>query len=98
MEFKLKRKLQLELRWSDGRSGVIPLDRLRRECPCAGCRQVRTERAGNPLAVITTDVDVAAMTTVEHAELAGNYALKITWKDGHSTGIYDFDLLRRLST
>jgi len=26
----------------------------------------------------------------------GNYAVSLTWKDGHNTGIYPFRLLRRL--
>ena len=33
----------------------------------------------------------------ESASLAGRYALRIVWADGHDTGIYDFPLLRRLS-
>jgi hypothetical protein len=32
---------------------------------------------------------------VEHAELHGAWGLNITWNDGHATGIYPFDLLRR---
>lgn len=96
--FTFKRDERLEIQWSDGRSGAIPLDRLRRECPCAGCRQERTERASNPLTVLPSGRDEAAMIAVDRAELAGNYAIKIVWKDGHNTGIYDFGLLRRLST
>jgi DUF971 family protein len=26
----------------------------------------------------------------------GNYAIQIVWSDGHSTGIYSFDLLRKI--
>ena len=26
----------------------------------------------------------------------GNYAVSLTWQDGHSTGIYSFRLLRQL--
>jgi DUF971 family protein len=29
-------------------------------------------------------------------EQVGNYALGLTWADGHSTGIYSFRLLRTL--
>jgi DUF971 family protein len=29
-------------------------------------------------------------------ELSGNYALKITWSDGHNTGLYRWDYLRSL--
>ena len=27
----------------------------------------------------------------------GNYAIKIIWEDGHSNGIYTFDLVKKLS-
>jgi DUF971 family protein len=37
------------------------------------------------------------MTQAQRLELVGNYALRITWGDGHSAGIYDFDLLRALA-
>jgi DUF971 family protein len=29
-------------------------------------------------------------------EYVGRYALQFYWSDGHSTGIYSFELLRRL--
>jgi DUF971 family protein len=29
-------------------------------------------------------------------EMVGNYAIQPTWDDGHSTGIYAWDYLRRL--
>ncbi len=30
-------------------------------------------------------------------ETVGGYALQPTWADGHATGIYSFDYLRRLN-
>jgi len=33
---------------------------------------------------------------VKHAELVGNYAMKIEWSDGHDSGIYSFQYLREL--
>ena len=36
------------------------------------------------------------MVTVDEAELVGRYALRIRWKDGHDSGVYDFALLRSL--
>lgn len=32
---------------------------------------------------------------LEHAAPVGNYAVSFTWNDGHKTGIYSFDYLRR---
>ena len=31
-----------------------------------------------------------------HVEGVGNYAVSLTWQDGHNTGIYSFRLLRSL--
>lgn len=98
VEFKLERKSRLEIRWSDERRSVISLVELRKACPCADCRQAREERASNPLAVMKPGENAAEMALVRSAELAGNYGLKIVWEDGHSTGIYDFGMLRRLSS
>lgn len=28
--------------------------------------------------------------------MVGAYAIRVYWRDGHSTGMYDFELLRRL--
>ena len=32
---------------------------------------------------------------VEQADLHGAWGLNITWNDGHATGIYPFEMLRR---
>ncbi len=31
-----------------------------------------------------------------HVEEVGSYAIRIDWSDGHGTGIYSFDHLRRI--
>jgi Uncharacterized protein conserved in bacteria len=35
---------------------------------------------------------------LDRFDVVGGYALKFTWADGHSTGIYSFDYLRKLAT
>jgi DUF971 family protein len=32
---------------------------------------------------------------IEEAELVGAWGLSVTWNDGHATGIYPWDALRR---
>ncbi len=34
---------------------------------------------------------------MESVEPVGNYAIRIIWNDGHSTGIYSFAHLRKIS-
>lgn len=62
---------------------------LRLACPCAQCVD---EMSGRPIldpTVVPDDVRPV------HLALVGAYGLKINWSDGHATGIYTFDLLRR---
>lgn len=87
----------LKIRWTDGAQGAIPLASLRKNCPCSGCRAEREDSLKNPLHVMAAKPQLTAQTSVERAELVGSYALRIVWKDGHGTGIYDFGLLRTLS-
>jgi ATP-binding protein involved in chromosome partitioning len=96
IEFDLERGIHLKVRWADGHESVIPLAQLRKACPCASCQLTRRERESNPLAVIQPVQNPQDLVTVEKAELIGNYALRICWKDGHDAGIYDFALLRSL--
>lgn len=95
--FELNRKEGLAIRWSDGMEAMIPLPVLRRVCPCATCRAEREARRLNPLHVLRGPAGGEDSVIVASAELAGNYALRVTWRDGHDTGIYDFGLLRVLS-
>ncbi len=90
---------QLMIRWSDGQQQQIPFRVLRDTCPCASCRTDREEepsvQPAGSLPILTEaqarPLDIAAMKPV------GNYAYNIRFSDGHSTGIFTFELLRGLS-
>ena len=78
---------ELHLRWEDGHSAAFPWRLLRGFCPCAACQghhaqAITFHPAGDP------DLDSIAP--------VGTYALSLGFADGHGTGIYSFDLLRRL--
>jgi DUF971 family protein len=95
----LDRKDGLKIEWADGSSSHYPLAYLRKHCPCATCRTEREECAqpkptGLSLTILPANIDKATQFT--SAQLAGNYAIQITWADGHSTGIYDFRYLRAI--
>ena len=76
----------LEIDFADGHRGVYPHEVLRGYCPCAVCQghqgPVRFVPGGN---LELTDVGEV-----------GDYALRLTWADGHATGIYTFKFLREL--
>ncbi len=96
VELDLERGAALRIRWADGHESRYPLVLLRRACPCAACRAEREARQRNPLHVLPTVASPQDMVTAAQAEIVGNYAFRVRWKDGHDTGIYDFKLLRRL--
>lgn len=81
---------QLEIRWRDGRVDLHNYHTLRCECQCAGCiHEITHERLLNP-------EDVPSDIHIQEMSLVGNYALKILWSDRHDTGLYTWDLLRKL--
>lgn len=98
VDIALDRERSLTIKWADGHTTELPLVRLRQACPCAVCRTSREEagRKQGGLPVQPSAAQAAEMVTAEGAELVGTYAVRILWRDGHRTGIYDFALLRRL--
>ena len=102
----LKKDERLEIDWQDGLRSVYPLTYLRSMCPCALCKQVREGNDPHdispvaprrkPLLTILPGNYSGAIRVV-HAEMVGNYALRIDWSDDHGSGIYSFEYLRELS-
>lgn len=86
----------VRIRWADGHESTFPLSLLRRSCPCAVCRDAREQAARSPLRVVPGGASEQEMVTIRTAELVGHYALRITWRDGHDSGIFDYELLRGL--
>ena len=80
----------VKIKWQDGHESVYPARELRLACPCAGCIDetsgaVRIVAANVPQHVIPLKI-----------ELVGRYAINIEWSDGHRTGIYPFERLRKM--
>ncbi len=96
LEIDLDREKQLRIRWADDRQSICPLPALRRSCPCAACRGEREREAHGGLPVVSGIDSQRDMVYATSAQLVGNYALRLTWRDGHDSGIYDFALLRSL--
>ncbi len=82
---------RLELDWDDGRHASLSAQRLRQECPCAQCVDEWSGKRTLELQSIGPEMEIAELSQV------GNYALSFVFKDQHRTGIYNWELLRRLS-
>lgn len=86
----LKEQQMLEVVWPDLGGSPIPFFELRCGCPCAVCVD---EITGRPLLkpeTIPADIHPRGIGFV------GNYAIRVEWSDGHSTGIFTWERLRDL--
>jgi len=86
---------ELAIKWDDGSESFVPLEKLRRHCPCAGCRG-EMDVMGNvykgPERPLTADsFKLKRLMTV------GTYAVQPLWGDGHSSGLFSFDYLKRVA-
>ena len=84
---------ELALAWKDDTESFLPLDMLRRACPCAHCQ-------GEPDALGRVVRPTQHLTPVSFSlasfSQVGGYALQLAWADGHQSGIYSFHYLRQL--
>lgn len=80
---------ELIVKWED-HPKVFSAQFLRQYCPCAQCV---SEVTGELL--LNRD-RVPADIKISHAEPTGNYAVSLSFSDGHKTGIYAYEFLRRL--
>lgn len=81
----------LYILWKDGHESHYNYLDLRDACPCAGCINEITGEKMLERSSIPQDIHPLG------SEYVGNYALRIHWSDGHSTGLYNFRMLRDLS-
>jgi DUF971 family protein len=79
-----------DINWNDGHFSSYDSWYLRENCPCAGCVEEFTGRRKIVHGSISSSLERVSV------EPVGNYALQFSWSDGHNTGIYSFDYLRRL--
>jgi DUF971 family protein len=85
---------ELAVKWDDGSESFIPLERLRRCCPCAGCKG-EVDIMGNLYKNPERPLTPQAFRLVR-IERVGGYAIQPTWADGHESGIFSFDYLKRV--
>lgn len=90
----------IQIDWKDGHHTSLSTAVLRDECPCAACTGAhgttpQRTNFSNPGAENPFQMYKPAPKMLD-VEAVGNYAIKIYWNDGHSSGIYSYDLLRSL--
>jgi DUF971 family protein len=88
------------IEWKDGHHSAWNFGWLRNACPCATCNEERTHSGrkageakpspGGPLVMYQAPPRPLDVTPV------GKYAIRFKWNDGHESGIYSWDYLRRV--
>ncbi len=85
---------EVAIAWSDGVETFFPMERLRAASPSAeniGERDILGHLHGGNGPKHFPGVTVLGW------EPVGNYALRFTFSDGHGSGLYTHDYLRRLA-
>jgi DUF971 family protein len=89
----------LEIDWKDGHQSRWTFGWLRLACPCATCHEERDADGREPGAAKAKPAGLLPMYQAparpESASPVGNYAMSFKWNDGHASGIYSWDYLRR---
>ena len=86
---------ELAVKWDDGAESFISLERLRRSCPCAGC-QGEVDVLGQLHKGPDKPLAPAAFQLVRLVAVGG-YAVQPVWADGHSSGLFSFEYLRKVA-
>jgi DUF971 family protein len=85
---------ELAVKWADGSESFLRLERLRRACPCAGCQgevDIMGQLHKGPEQKLTP-----ASFQLRRLDWVGTYGVQPAWADGHASGIFTFEQLRRL--
>ena len=91
----------VDITWADGHSSHFDFIYLREHCPCATCNDERAKKES----LAETSPAFAASHALpmfkpkpraQSAQAVGQYAIQVFFPDGHSTGIYSYELLRSI--
>ena len=85
---------ELAVKWSDETESFVTLKTLRNCCPCAFCSGEK-DVLGNVYKGPKRELGETAYEAANF-ERIGHYAIRIFWGDGHTDGLYTYDMLRKL--
>jgi DUF971 family protein len=86
----ISRSSGVKIDWRDGHHSHYELQYLRDRCPCATCSGAH----GTPPSPASPFALYKPALKIETVEPVGNYAIRIKWNDGHSSGIYSYEHFR----
>jgi DUF971 family protein len=93
----------VDITWADQNTSHYDFVYLREECPCATCNEKRDQEqqhqhSGGTAAPISSPVlpMFKPKMRAQSATQVGNYAVQISFNDGHTTGIFSYEHLRNI--
>src|SRR5215467_8302942 len=91
----------VDIAWSDGHTSHFDFVYLRDNCPCATCndQRARKESLADAAPAFASSAALPmfkAKPRAQSAQAVGQYAIQISFSDGHSTGIYSYAHLRSI--
>jgi DUF971 family protein len=89
----------VDISWADGHTSHFDFPLLRDHCPCATCNDERAKKESLTTMAPSSSAVLPMYKPKARAQAAtqvGNYAIQISFNDGHSTGIFSYEYLRML--
>ena len=89
--FEILNDSLISIEWDKDNIGYLLLRDIRNACPCATCKAAEK---GFKKKIQLKNKECYELISIDRV---GTYALKFKWADGHETGIYSFESLKKLS-
>jgi DUF971 family protein len=89
----------VDIDWADGHSSHFDFVYLRENCPCATCNDERIKKQSTTSMNLPSSPLLPMYKPKPRAQAAtqvGNYAIQLTFNDGHFTGIFSYEYLRTI--
>ena len=86
---------EMAIKWENGDESFVSLAKLRKACPCAGCKG-EMDVMGKLYKGPDRKYKLSSF-RIQHIKYVGGYAIQPEWEDGHNTGLYTYDYLRAVA-
>jgi len=84
----------IAIKWDDDTESVFFAEKVRRQCPCASCKDEAEDKPkANPFKILKANPNNVVF---KSWEMIGRYAIRFTFSDGHDTGIYTYETLKEI--
>ena len=87
---------ELAIRWNNGTETYLPLELLRRKCPCALCAGEK-DLLGNVYGWGQKQLTLTSF-ELKRCDLVGGYGIQPHWMDGHGSGIFSFAYISAIAS